>query len=523
VKLVDDKDFFREATLRMCSSLDIDKALWETCFYIRQYIPADNMFICRHHPGVGTGAAEIITKASEHGGERVSLKTTLPQETYTVVEGWMKNPHSTPQLYNTDCISKHTFLRFLSALLEDPDAAYLAIGPKPEWNMICGLFIGNSFGEKYSEEHERLFALLRDPFVIAVSNYLRYQEVLRLQDILLDDNRYLRDELRQQAGEDIVGGNFGLKHVMEMVDQVASLSSPVLLRGETGVGKEVIATAIHNLSPRKNGPLIKVNCGAIPDSLMDSELFGHEKGAFTGALFQKRGRFERAHGGTILLDEIGELTLGAQVRLLRVLQDKEIERLGGVMPISVDTRVIAATHRNLEGMLAEGKFREDLYFRLNVFPITIPPLRERRADIPMLVQHFMMKKSREMGLAKIPSVTPGSIDVLLNYHWPGNVRELQNVVERALILNKNKPLVFENLSDVSRSSMPSIQPVIIGEDSYAIDQCISRHIRQVLEITGGQVEGERGAAKLLMMNPSTLRTKMKKMGIPFGRKSSYKK
>ena len=296
---------------------------------------------------------------------------------------------------------------------------------------------------------------------------------------------------------------------MDMVRQVAPLTSPVLLLGETGTGKEIIATAIHNLSPRKNAPFIKVNCGAIPETLMDSELFGHEKGAFTGALSQKRGRFERANGGTIFLDEIGELTFGVQVRLLRVLQEKEIERVGGTEPIHVDIRVIAATHRNLETMLAEGEFREDLYFRLKVFPIVIPPLRDRLADIPILVQYFMQRKAREMGLIQIPTLAPKAIDRLMNYQWPGNVRELQNAVERALILSKGNPFIFDDLGGISKKITE--KPDLPDEDSLALDHVISRHIMRVLEMTGGRVSGGNGAAKLLQLNPSTFRQKMRKL------------
>ncbi len=242
----------------------------------------------------------------------------------------------------------------------------------------------------------QLIGTINEPFAVALTNSLRYRELQKLRDLLADDNRYLQDELRRMVGEDVIGADFGLKSVMDLVRQVAPLDSPVLLLGETGSGKEVIANAIHKASLRRQAPFIKVNCGAIPPTLMDSELFGHEKGAFTGALSQKRGRIERANTGTLFLDEIGELSLEAQVRLLRVLQEKEIERVGGSGPIAVDIRIIAATHRNLEKMMRIGAFREDLYFRLRVFPIAIPPLRSRMMDLPALVQYFIQKKTREM-------------------------------------------------------------------------------------------------------------------------------
>ncbi len=514
-KMVDEKDFFREVTLRICGSLEIEKALWDCFMYTRDYIPADIMLIVVYDPGVG--AMEIIAKADVDGRELTVMNTTVPADTRRQFDEIIKDPRLSTKALTADRLGDHPIMGPLCAIIGHPDAACMAIGPKPEWNLLAGVFIGNYLGEKYSDEHVRLFTLLKEPFAIAVSNYMRYREVLRLKEILADDNRYLQDELRQQTGDEIVGANFSLKQVMEMVGQVAPLTSPVLLLGETGAGKEVIATAIHNLSPRRNGPFIKVNCGAIPESLMDSELFGHEKGAFTGALFQKRGRFERAKGGTIFLDEIGELTPGAQIRLLRVIQEKEIERVGGTETLHVDIRVIAATHRNLEAMLAEGKFREDLYFRLRVFPIVIPPLRDRRADIPALVQHFMMKKAREMGLVEVPTLASGAIDKLMHYHWPGNIRELQNAIERAIILSGERPLAFDDLGETARNAAPAMLSRD-DRDVYGLDQAISRHIMQALEATGGRVGGEKGAAKLLNMNPSTLRTKMRKLDIPFGRK-----
>jgi len=349
---------------------------------------------------------------------------------------------------------------------------------------------------------------------------LRHQEVLRLKDMLADDNRYLYQELRLAAGDEIIGSDFGLRSVMEMVKQVAPLDSPVLLLGETGTGKEVIASAIHYSSPRKDGPLIKVNCGAIPETLLDSELFGHEKGAFTGAISQRRGRFERADKGTIFLDEIGELTPQAQVRLLHVLQKKEIERVGGTNSIPVDIRIISATHRNLEEMIASGRFREDLWFRLNVFPITIPPLRHRRGDIPALVHYFIDRKCKELKLTERPVLAAGAIERLMAYDWPGNVRELENLIERALIQSTGDMLSFETLS------APQV-PVGRGVTHDAgrnrtvlsLDEINAQHIRQALETAGGKINGVGGAAQILGLHPNTLRSRMIKLGIPYGRKN----
>jgi transcriptional regulator with GAF, ATPase, and Fis domain len=385
-------------------------------------------------------------------------------------------------------------------------------------SQILGSLVLISEGkEKYIEEHARLLSLLKEPFVIALSNTLKHREVLKLKDLLADDNRYLHGELRRLSGDEIVGVNFGLKDVMEKVRQVAALDSAVLLLGETGVGKDVIANAIHYSSTRRDGPFINVNCGAIPETLIDSELFGHEKGAFTGALSQKRGRFERADKGTILLDEIGELPSQAQVRLLRVLQDKKIERVGGTKTIPLDIRIIVATNRNLEEMVKANQFREDLWYRINVFPIWIPPLRERKSDIPALLQHFISLKAKELKLPAIPTLSPGAIDPLMQYHWPGNVRELQNVVERALILNPSGSLTFEYLNLPQQQKTPDLAEQTIEPDN--LDKMISRHIRVVLSKTNGKIHGPGGAAELLGINPSTLRNRMKKLGIDYGRGS----
>jgi transcriptional regulator with GAF, ATPase, and Fis domain len=318
------------------------------------------------------------------------------------------------------------------------------------------------------------------------------------------------------SGERIIGEEFGLGPVMEMVRQVAPSESPVLLLGETGTGKDIIANAVHQASERRNGPFIAVNCGAIPETLIDSELFGHEKGSFTGALSQKRGRFERADKGTIFLDEIGEMPPSAQVRLLRVLQNKEIERVGGVTPIPLDIRIIAATNRNLDKMVEENQFRQDLMFRLNVFPITIPPLRERIGDIPALAQYFLQKKIRELKIQRTPKLADKALEQLEFYDWPGNVRELENVIERALLLNPEGPLEFSHIVSIDRgrNKKGTLKKNYV---SMRLDDVLSNHIRLVLQHVNGKVHGPGGAAEILGVNPSTLRGKMRKLGISYGR------
>jgi transcriptional regulator with PAS, ATPase and Fis domain len=341
-------------------------------------------------------------------------------------------------------------------------------------------------------------------------------EVVESKDMTDAENRALTRELLHISGDEIIGAESGLKGVMEMVGQIAPLDSPAMLLGETGVGKEVIANAIHYTSPRKAGPFIKVNCGAIPETLFDSELFGHEEGAFTGALKLKRGYFERAHRGSIFLDEIGELPLKAQVRLLRVLQNKEINRVGGTQPVPIDVRIITATHRNLEEMIRTGQFREDLWFRLNIFPITIPPLRHRKEDISTLFHHFIKRKSKELKIHTAPRITVGAIDRLKAYHWPGNIRELQNLVERALIRSRGRnrdELLLEFWDDPE--DKPDERTLYEPDQNFlSLDQAMINHIKKALRFTKGRIYGKKGAAKLLEINPNTLRSRMRKLKIP---------
>ncbi len=336
------------------------------------------------------------------------------------------------------------------------------------------------------------------------------EETLKVAKQKDEDNRYLHRELRKLTGDKIIGDSFGLREVMEKAHIASRVDSPVLLQGETGVGKDVIANAIHYASERKDGPFIKVNCGAIPESLIDSELFGYEKGAFTGALKTRKGKFERSDKGTIFLDEIGELPPQAQTRLLRVVQDKVIERVGGESSITLDIRIIAATNRNLEEMVESGDFREDLWYRLNVFPMDIPPLRDRVIDIPALVEFFVQKKAKELKLNKVPSVQSGAVDILTDYHWPGNVRELQNIIEREIIINPEGPIDFGS-SRIGMARITSESDTDNTISDATLDGMIVSHIRSALKKCDGKIHGPDGAAERLGMNPNTLRSKIRKL------------
>lgn len=515
---VDENEFFRQATLRICSSLDMDRA-FRRCFdYLKQFIPMSGLFVGLYDPelNVGRFVASIWPPNLEQPPDTISIPTELKD---WIMGNWTGEPQI--RIVNDlDLADPPT--RHIISMFWPEDSSHIHMDLELEKERIGNLHLYVDGKDRYTDVHAHLISLLHEPIAVAISNLLQYQEVVRLRDLLADDNRYLHRQLLEMTGDTIIGADFGLKRVMEMVRQVAPLNSPVLLMGETGVGKEVVANAVHNWSQRKDGPFIKVNCGAIPEGLIDSELFGHEKGAFTGAVARKRGRFERAHTGTIFLDEIGDLPPLAQVRLLRVLQHREIERVGGTEPISVDVRIISATHRNLQKMVRRGEFREDLWFRLNVFPIMIPPLRQRIEDIPALVSHFIHNKANELKIHEEPSLSPGSLERLQEYNWPGNVRELENLVERALIQNLTSggggQLQFYQLQS-DQIEEPAEMVVKQSEPILPLDVITANHIRFVLKHVHGKVEGRDGAAHLLGLHPSTLRGRMRKLGIAYGRKS----
>ncbi|MBW1753118.1 MAG: sigma 54-interacting transcriptional regulator, partial [Deltaproteobacteria bacterium] len=330
-----------------------------------------------------------------------------------------------------------------------------------------------------------------------------YDEIKQLKDRLEQENISLRHEIEiQYRHDEIVGDSDAMKDVLSQTEMVAKQNTSVLILGETGTGKELLARAIHNISPRKNRAMIKVNCAALPATLIESELFGREKGAFTGALTRQVGRFEAANGSTIFLDEIGDLPLEMQAKLLRVLHDGQFERLGSAESVTVDVRVIAATNHNLEQEMREGRFRQDLFYRLSVFPITVPPLRDRREDIPQLIWSFVREFGESMGKS-IAEISKKDMDMLKNYSWPGNVRELKNIIERAMILSTGTTL---HLDQVGSKDVETIQ-------STTLEGVEKSHILEILENTGWKISGRNGAAEVLGLKESTLRARMKKLGI----------
>jgi formate hydrogenlyase transcriptional activator len=343
---------------------------------------------------------------------------------------------------------------------------------------------------------------------IVVDNALAYAEIHELKKTLARETLSLEDEIpTERRFEEIVGRSAALRRVLKQAETVAPTDSTVLLYGETGTGKELIARGIHNLSPRCPNTFVKLNCAAIPTGLLESELFGHEKGAFTGAIAQRIGRFEQAHGGTIFLDEVGEIPLELQTKLLRVLQEREFERLGGARTLRADSRVIAATNRDLSAMVKEQRYRADLFYRLNVFPIHIPPLRERREDIPLLVRHFVQFFATRMNrtIETIPSET---MEALSRYRWPGNIREMQNLIERAVISSFGSVLQVP-LRDLKAPATADPDPGL----HQTLTEVERAHILAILKDTGWVVSGPDGAATRLGMNRSTLQFRMRKLGI----------
>jgi formate hydrogenlyase transcriptional activator len=340
----------------------------------------------------------------------------------------------------------------------------------------------------------------------AIDHVQAYEQIDRLRDQLARENNYLNEELRHMKSDSLVGQSLTFRHAIGLARDVAPTPSTVFITGETGTGKELIAQAIHDWSPRHSKPMVRVNCAAFPAGLVESELFGHERGAFTGADRAREGRFELAHGGTLFLDEIGEMPLETQAKLLRVLQDGLIDRLGGKQPIRVDVRVIAATNRDLPAAVKDGAFRADLFYRLNVFPIGLPPLRNRLEDIPILARHFL-KQYRIKLSRSCKDIDQASLERLVRYTWPGNVRELENVIERAMILSR-EPLLRIDQSVLDSKDTSAIAPLPAG-----LKDVEQRHILQTLTLTNWHIEGPDGAAARLGIPPSTLRSRMKQFGM----------
>jgi formate hydrogenlyase transcriptional activator len=392
--------------------------------------------------------------------------------------------------------------------LKAESIASMAIAPMATAGGPLGLItMGSRRPNNFGQEDLDLLSQISNQIALAVDNAIAYGRVTEAMDRLEEERLYLESEIRSEYSfEDIVGKSAALRKVLDQIAIVAPTQSTMLLHGETGTGKELFARAIHNLSPRRERTFVRLNCAAIPSGLVESELFGHEKGAFTGALMQKRGRFELADRGTLFLDEIGDISLELQPKLLRALQEREFERLGSTKTIRVDVRLIAATHRDLPAMIRNNQFREDLFYRLNVCPIEIPPLRERREDIPLLVHYFVLRHSRQMQ-KRVKSVPKHAMEALVNADWPGNIRQLENFIERCVIFTQGDEL------NVLRAELkkPSVRSVASAAPSF--EQAERQAIIDALIAASGRIAGKGGAAERLGLKRTTLQNKMNKLNI----------
>jgi len=502
--------------------LDRDSLFGSIATALGRIIPCDRCALVLHDPGRDVFKV-LGVQESVPSGEGIPLGTEWPRHGSRA--GWVFD-HREP-LVTDDMQEAPAFLEH-PALLKQGLRSVLSV-PLPVKGRILGtLNVGSVTPGRYRGAETSLLVAIGEQVALALENLLAYEEIAALKARLEQENQYLQEEVRSEAAfGDVVGESSAIREILANVRMVARTDSTVLVTGETGTGKELIVRAIHALSLRRDKILVKVNCAALPTGVIESELFGHEKGAFTGALQRKPGRFELADGGTLFLDEVGDLPLDLQAKLLRVLQEGEFERVGGTRTLKVNVRLVTATNRDLPRAVRDDRFRADLYYRLNVFPIAIPPLRERRQDIPRLVRHFAMLYASKMGK---PVGPPGQdvLERLTAYPWPGNVRELQNVIERAVILSPPGRFVIGDFATSSSLPLPSASPGVTpridgperpasGEATMAaaptLEEVERRHIISVLEKTGWRVSGNHGAARILGLKRTTLEARLRKLGI----------
>jgi formate hydrogenlyase transcriptional activator len=484
---------------------------------LRRVVPFDRTAIFLHDPDKDVLRLFVLESSLPSSYFTVGLEMA-PGESHV---GWVFR-HQRPLLRRD--LERERQYPMEDHALADGVRSYVIVPLMARGKTIGALAVASTTTNQYSEADAAFLQEAANQVALAVENMKAYEEIATLKARLEHENVYLQEEIRREHNfVEMVGSSPALLAVLRKVEQVAPIDSTVLISGETGTGKELIARAIHNRSARKDRPLVKVNCSAISAGLVESELFGHVKGAFTGALERRIGRFELAHGGTIFLDEVGELAPETQVKLLRVLQEQEFEPVGSSRTVRVDVRVIAASNRGLEEAIRAGRFRADLFYRLNVFPIEVPPLRERRSDIRQLVMFFLSRFSKRFG-KKVDTVSQATMERLTSYPWPGNVRELQNIIERAVVLAHGPvlelvrdllPIPAAGLSPgaVEQSTRGVRSSVPIAGGLPTLEEMERSHILSVLKQTGGVIEGPKGAARILKVHPNTLRSRMVKLGI----------
>lgn len=504
-------DIWREA----CRHIEIEQSVATMAPIVARHMPVERLEVLAFDWGQGDGPGRAYGVAAD-GSAPPSTPRPLDAVACRLLKAWLRRREV---VHHSADEKPH---KVLALLVEDsPSGSWLAGPLSSEHGAAGALLLGTDSPQRYEPREVRMAEMLLEPFSAALENDRRLHELQALREAAEADRQSALARLgRDKLVDTIVGGDTGLRAVMERVALVARADIPVLLLGETGSGKEVIARVIHERSARAAGPFLRVNCGAIPPELVDSELFGHEPGAFTGATSLRRGWFERADHGTLLLDEIGELPLPAQVRLLRVLQEGAFERVGGERAVHVNVRIVAATHRDLPAMIQAERFREDLWYRIAGFPILLPPLRERKGDISALARHFARRAARRFGLRpQLPS--PADLALLAAYDWPGNIRELASVIDRAAILGDGECLeVGKALGGAGGAAPAPSAPTSTGSQSAALltlDEAMRRHIEAALTATRGRIEGPQGAAALLGINPHTLRARMRKLGVDWSR------
>lgn len=504
-------EFFKQATCHLLQTLNLQKGVERLQLYVSSVLPCGEIRMscfpsCSTAPSKNLHIRADGREASTYYGAPLTTERMEVLLSLTPLRGELITDPAHPLV---------SFCRSLNA-------SGHGLMPLPWYDLVLrdddgviGECRFSGFADKpFTPRQRELLDSLRPVLCIALSNYRKYLELQAAHTSVKRENTSLKMALTGGSGNtELVGAQGGLRQVLERVRLVAGYEIPVLITGETGTGKELIARMVHSLSPRREGPFIALNCGAIPSSLIDSELFGYMKGAFTGAARNYKGYFERAAGGTLFLDEVGELPLDAQVRLLRVLQEREIQPLGASGSVSIDARILAATNRDLREMVRAGTFRSDLYYRLRGAHILLPPLRERPGDIPDLVRHILHESAESMGLP-LPVPDRGELARLQRYCWPGNIRELQNVLVEAMVSTPPGVSLRFNL-DMEAGAVPdaACHTERNGGISLTSDAVLARHYAEVLESCHGRIKGDKGAAAILGINPSTLRFRLKKLGL----------
>ena len=483
------------------SSLDMEVVLSRVAHEARSIFPLDHFVLYLVNPDEKTYTVRALASSDEILEPPAE---DIPLEGGTL--GWLIENREKPYVIYGDLDSERPFAEDEAVFrrgMRSGIRAPLVIGD----DVFGEVAVSSRMPHQFTEEMARFFCELTPAIATAMANARAYARLKAARDDFRRETLHLRDQIKEIHNPDeFIGASRAVEDVRELVARVAPTEATVLVLGETGTGKELVARGIHQLSSRRDRALVKVNCAALHEGLLLSELFGHEKGAFTGAVSRKPGRFEIADRGTIFLDEIGEISPEAQVKILRVMQEREFERVGGNETLKADVRIIAATNRDLEKEVREGRFRDDLYFRLNVIPIETPPLRARKEDIPRLIDYFVSKHGPRMN-RQIASVEPRALECLMRYDWPGNVRELENVVERGLVLGRGPVLRFD------RQLLGEPPPSSRESEFTSLEEYERRYILRVLAHANGLVSGERGAARILGMRPTTLRSRMKKLGI----------